>query len=131
MYKPALATLCLLLVLGLFFAVNAWLNSDQVINLDAVEVKNYQGQDLSSVNDFRENSIKGPQQVGINNYKLEVTGLVKNRRNYTYDQIIKKHINYQKVVTLDCVEGWSVTILWKGILVSDLIKKCNQPQMLK
>jgi DMSO/TMAO reductase YedYZ molybdopterin-dependent catalytic subunit len=25
------------------------------------------------------------------------------------------------VVRLDCVEGWSVTILWEGILVRDLI----------
>jgi DMSO/TMAO reductase YedYZ molybdopterin-dependent catalytic subunit len=123
MYKPALVTIGLLMALGLFFTVNAWLNSDQVINLDSVEVKNYQGQDLSSVNDFRENSIKGPQQVDINNYKLEVMGRVKSPRTYTYNQIIENHVNYQKVVTLACVEGWSVNILWKGILVSDLIKE--------
>jgi DMSO/TMAO reductase YedYZ molybdopterin-dependent catalytic subunit len=123
MYKPALASICLLLALGLFFAVNGYLNSGGVITLDAVEVKNYQGQDLSSVNDFRENSIKGPQNVDINSYKLEITGRVSSPRNYTYNQIIKNHTNYQKVVTLDCVEGWSVTILWKGILVSDIIKE--------
>ncbi|MGB7061194.1 MAG: molybdopterin-dependent oxidoreductase, partial [Candidatus Zixiibacteriota bacterium] len=27
----------------------------------------------------------------------------------------------KKVVTLNCVEGWSVTILWEGVLVRDLI----------
>ena len=31
--------------------------------------------------------------------------------------------NYKKVVTLDCVEGWSATILWRGVLVSDLINE--------
>ena len=33
----------------------------QNIQLDAVEIREYQGEKLSSVNDFRENSIKGPQ----------------------------------------------------------------------
>lgn len=31
--------------------------------LTAKEIKNYEGQDLSSVEDFRENSIKGPQYI--------------------------------------------------------------------
>ena len=31
------------------------------ITLDEVEIRNYEGQKLSSVEDFRENSIKGPQ----------------------------------------------------------------------
>jgi DMSO/TMAO reductase YedYZ molybdopterin-dependent catalytic subunit len=29
---------------------------------------------------------------------------------------------YQKVVTLDCVEGWSVRILWEGVLLTDLFE---------
>ena len=31
--------------------------------LPGVEVREYQGEDLSSINDFRENSIKGPQHI--------------------------------------------------------------------
>lgn len=97
----------------------------ETIKLDNVEVKEYKGQNLSSVNDFRENSIKGPQYINITNYRLEVTGLVNNPKNYTYDEITKGHQNYEKVVKLDCVEGWDVTILWRGILVKDLIKETN------
>ncbi|MBI5679969.1 MAG: molybdopterin-dependent oxidoreductase [Methanobacterium sp.] len=93
------------------------------IKLDNVEVKDYKGQKLSSVNDFRENSIKGPQYINITNYKLEITGIVNNPKNYTYDEVIKDHQNYEKVVKLDCVEGWEVTILWQGILVKDIINE--------
>lgn len=90
------------------------------VQLDTVEVRDYQGQNLSSVNDFRENSIKGPQFINITDYRLEVTGMVQNPRNYTYQDVIDRP-NYEKVVTLYCVDGWDVTILWKGILIYDLI----------
>jgi DMSO/TMAO reductase YedYZ molybdopterin-dependent catalytic subunit len=106
---------------GVFLAMNIF---TQPIQLDSVEVKEYQGQKLSSVNDFRENSIKGPQKVDVNSYRLEITGLVQNPQNYTYDQV-KSRQNYQKVVKLECVEGWDVTILWDGVLVSDLLKDAN------
>ncbi len=33
-----------------------------------------------------------------------------------------KNQPYQKVVQLNCVEGWSAKILWEGVLVKDLIK---------
>ena len=29
---------------------------------------------------------------------------------------------YEKLVTLNCVEGWHATILWKGVLLGDIIK---------
>ncbi len=114
-----------LLVIGLitFFAINALVNPD-VTTLDSVQVKNYQGQKLSSINDFRENSIKGPQNVNISNYTLQITGRVQNPKNLTYKEVINRK-NYEKVVRLDCVEGWSVTILWRGILINDLIKEAK------
>lgn len=97
----------------------------QPIVLDGVEVREYQGQDLSSVNDFRENSIKGPQFVDIENYNLKITGLVENPQNYTYDDVINQNQSYQKVVTLNCVEGWSAKILWEGILLKELLNQAK------
>jgi DMSO/TMAO reductase YedYZ molybdopterin-dependent catalytic subunit len=97
----------------------------QNIQLDAVEIREYQGEKLSSVNDFRENSIKGPQHINISTYQLKITGLVATQKNYTYDEILTTFQQYKKVVTLDCVEGWSVKILWEGILVSDLISQAH------
>lgn len=90
--------------------------------LQAVEVREYKGKKLSSIAEFQENSIKGPQVIDKQAYRLTVDGLVDRSKLYTYDQVVKKHGHYTKVVTLDCVEGWSVTILWEGVLVKDLLK---------
>ncbi len=89
------------------------------------EIRDYQGENLSSIADFRENSIKGPQNVNASTYRLQITGLVNRTVEYTYDDVLSKFQNYQKVVTLHCVEGWSVTILWEGFLVSDLLAEAG------
>ncbi len=121
--KIIIIAVLIIFAISVYAAANAF--KPETIRLDNVEVKEYKGQKLSSVNDFRENSIKGPQYIDINKYRLEVTGLVSNPKNYTYDEVTKDHQNYEKVVKLDCVEGWDVTILWKGVLVKDLIKETN------
>ncbi len=93
--------------------------------LQPVEIKEYQGEKLSSINDFRENSIIGPQHVDVKDYKLKISGLVENPKEYTYDEAINNHQSYEKVVQLDCVEGWSVVILWQGFLVKDLLAEAS------
>ena len=94
---------------------------DEPIQLDGVEVREYQGEKLSSVNDFRENSIKGPQEINKDDYELKITGLVQNPFTKSYDEFITNYQSYKKVVRLHCVEGWSVNILWEGVLVKDII----------
>jgi DMSO/TMAO reductase YedYZ molybdopterin-dependent catalytic subunit len=88
---------------------------NEVPGMEIIEVREYQGEDLSSINQFRENSIAGPQYVDVKTYKLNITGLVDKPLALTYDEVINQNSSAQKVVTLDCVEGWSVTILWEGI----------------
>jgi len=95
--------------------------SEAVKELEAVEITEYQGEKLDSIGDFRENSIKGPQYIDVTSYRLEIAGLVETPQSYTYDEVIEQYQHYQKAVTLDCVEGWSVKILWEGVLVKDLI----------
>lgn len=53
--------------------------------------------------------------------QLRITGLVENYKDYTYEEVISNNQHYKKLVTLNCVEGWSVTILWEGVLVRELI----------
>jgi len=96
-----------------------------VVPLGDVEVKEYEGEDLSSVNDFRENSIKGPQYVDIEEYQLQITGLVQNPMSYTYDEVIDGFTNYEKAVILHCVEGWSVRILWEGMQVRHILAEAG------
>jgi len=113
--------LALLLVLAGLFAGCLGERQPQQQQLPGVEVREYQGKLLSSVNDFRENSIRGPQQVNITDYRLTVGGLVKEEKTFTYDQVLQGFPHYRKVTTLFCVEGWDATILWEGVKVSDLI----------
>ncbi|MFA6447921.1 MAG: molybdopterin-dependent oxidoreductase [bacterium] len=89
--------------------------------LPNVEIKDYKGEKLGSVKDFRENSIKGPQKVDRDKYRLKITGLVEKPKTYSYADISDKRKHYKKIVTLHCVEGWSVKILWEGVLARELI----------
>ncbi|HLN89809.1 MAG TPA: molybdopterin-dependent oxidoreductase [Candidatus Binatia bacterium] len=89
------------------------------------EIRDYRGQNLASIADVRENAIKGTQFINISTYHLEITGLVNQTLDYTYDQVVNNFQKYQKVLTLFCVEGWSTKILWEGFLVSDLIKEAR------
>jgi DMSO/TMAO reductase YedYZ molybdopterin-dependent catalytic subunit len=117
--------LALLLPLALVFAScgskpAAAQAAKEPVTLKPVEVRSYQGADLSSVNDFRENSIEGVQHVDAASYRLEITGLVATPLSLTRDQAVDRTL-YQKVVTLHCVEGWDATILWEGVKVKDLL----------
>ncbi len=115
--------LCLILIAVIIFTVNLGCNDAEVLAPN--EIREYEGEDLSSINAFRENSIKGPQEIDVESYTLIITGLVTNPTNYTYDEVLDRYQNYKKVVILDCVEGWSVTILWEGFLVRDLLIKAD------
>lgn len=89
------------------------------------EVRNYQGQNLSSISNVYENAIKGTQFINQTTYRLTVTGLVNKSLSLSYDDVVNGHQKYQKVVTLHCVEGWSATILWEGVLVKDLLQQAG------
>jgi len=123
--RKVILGLCLILISTLAIASCSGASQSNVNELAAVQVRNYEGEDLSSITAFRENSIKGPQSVDINSYSLKVTGLVGEQKDYTYDQVLSDFANYQKVVTLNCVEGWSATILWEGVLVKDILNASN------
>lgn len=109
---------------GLLKSPRSTQTSDTVTSLKSVEVKEYRGENLSSISDFVENSIKGPQKIDIQNYKLTVDGLVRGKQQLSYDQVLELN-KYSKVVTLNCVEGWSVKILWEGVLIKDLLDKAG------
>jgi DMSO/TMAO reductase YedYZ molybdopterin-dependent catalytic subunit len=100
-------------------------SSTNVDDLAAVEIREYEGTDLSSIADFRENSIKGPQQIDLESYRLEIDGLVEKPLEYALGEVTDNHQSYEKLVTLNCVEGWRVNILWEGVLVKDLIDEAK------
>ncbi|HOV29197.1 MAG TPA: molybdopterin-dependent oxidoreductase [Synergistales bacterium] len=103
------------LVLGFFF-----LSTAGAAPLPTVEVTEYQGIRLGSVKDFRENSIRGVQKIDPARYRLVLDGLVEKPQSLSLEQVARMPRS-RKVVRIDCVEGWSVTALWEGVLVSDLL----------
>jgi DMSO/TMAO reductase YedYZ molybdopterin-dependent catalytic subunit len=121
----------LIIGIGLALAlvgVIVWSNyqRNRPIDLQGTEIREYQGQQLSSVaTDFRENSIKGPQFVDRESYRLRLTGLVDTPLSISYDDLTSDYQNYQKVVTLYCVEGWDVRILWEGLKIEDLLNQAG------
>jgi DMSO/TMAO reductase YedYZ molybdopterin-dependent catalytic subunit len=112
-----------LLLIALIIAAVYWQTTPRILYPE--EIREYEGQDLSSIGDFRENSIKGPQHVNASTYRLTITGLVNKTVEYTYDDVINGFQKYQKVITLHCVEGWSVKILWEGFLLKDLLNEAE------
>jgi len=118
-----------LILLILVFSISGiWLKGDieglaleQIQSLTTVEIIEYEGENLSSIIDFRENSIRGPQRVNIAEYRLEIVGLVQDVKTFTYQEILDNNEKYKKVSTLFCVEGWNAKILWEGVLIKDLV----------
>jgi DMSO/TMAO reductase YedYZ molybdopterin-dependent catalytic subunit len=124
--KRALAGILLIALAVVLFGCTQrqeLVDSKTAIPLKNIEIKDYNGKNLSSVNDFRENSIKGPQHVDINSYKLKITGLVETPKYYSYQEVLDGFQSYKKIITLNCVEGWSATILWEGPLLKNIISQ--------
>ncbi len=101
--------------------------SENVKELQSVEIREYNGENLSSYIEVRDVSIKGPQNIDINSYRLEIFGLVNNPHKYTYSQVLD-HQKYKKVVQIKCVEGWNSKNLWEGVLLEDIFQESGIDQ---
>ncbi len=126
MNKPTIFIVTVAVVLLAVVVIALYLSSvNQPQFLYPAEVRNYQGENLSSIAGVKENNIAGIQFINVSTYKLTVTGLVNKTLQLTYDDAINNHQSYLKVVTIRCVEGWEARILWQGILVKDLLQEAG------
>ena len=71
--NPSLMIATALVIIVAFYGATQFNNLRPT---EYVEIRDYQGVRLSSIGDFRENSIKGPQEVNITDYRLMVYGEV-------------------------------------------------------
>jgi DMSO/TMAO reductase YedYZ molybdopterin-dependent catalytic subunit len=101
-------------------------------NLLPGEVNVYQGKSLTPVNGYIQYlishpdvAIAGTQHINRETYRLAITGLVNNPLNYTYDAVVNNFNSTLQVGTLPCVEGWSVTLLWQGVPISDILNQAG------
>lgn len=84
------------------------------------EITGYQGARLDPAIGPRDNAIKGVQQVDMSRYALALGGLTEKQLTLSYEQV-RALDAHERLITLHCVEGWDATILWKGVLLSELI----------
>lgn len=92
--------------------------------VEEVEIREYRGERLGSVDDFRENSIKGVQYIDEATYTLSLDGLVDQPMAWSYPELLEME-HRAKLVTIHCVEGWSVKALWEGIPLARLLDQAG------
>lgn len=90
------------------------------------ELREYEGERLDPAVGPRDNSIQGIQYVDLATYQLTIDGLADSPQTYTYDEV-KALPSEERLIRLDCVEGWSANILWKGVAMKTLIEAA-EPQ---
>ena len=84
------------------------------------ELREYEGTHLDPAVGPRDNSISGVQQIDVKDVQLTIDGLVDEPQDYSYTDVTALE-SEERLVRLDCVEGWSATILWKGVPMQTLL----------
>ncbi len=62
------------------------------------------------------------QALPLENWKVEITGLVKNPRIYDLDQLNKKFAIEERIYRFRCVEAWAMVVPWVGFPMSLLVQ---------
>ena len=84
------------------------------------EIREYQGKPLDPFDREYDNSIKGPQQLDIATYRLEIKGLVEAPQSLTYQKVLKLPMT-KRAIILHCIEGWDERLLFEGVRLADLL----------
>lgn len=89
-------------------------------HLPEIEAHVFLNVTLASISSQGNNAIIGTQIIAVDNYTLEVGGLVARKLNLTYDEILNLPA-YSEVAYMPCVEGWGFNAKWTGFRVIDLL----------
>ncbi|MBD3348712.1 MAG: molybdopterin-dependent oxidoreductase [Candidatus Eisenbacteria bacterium] len=90
----------------------------------AEEMTEHEGIPLSTFYRQYDNSIKGPQDVDLGDYRLEVTGLVRETLSLTYEEVLD-YDQETRLATLFCVEGWHERLVFEGVSLADLLEDAH------
>ena len=90
----------------------------------AEEMTEYEGVPLSTFYRQYDNSIRGPQSVDLDEYRLEVTGLVEDPLSLTYEEVLA-HETQTRMATLFCVEGWHERLVFEGVRLADVLTQAR------
>ena len=110
-FFPAAIALMLITTIGIAIYLQ-----NQPQTLYPEEIREYEGEDLSSISAFRENSIKGPQHVLNATYQLAITGLVNNTLLQTAGID-----NRTRVVIFHAYDGYTTSLPLDYLLDKDIL----------
>jgi sulfoxide reductase catalytic subunit YedY len=63
------------------------------------------------------------QEFKTSPWTVEVYGLVKNKKTYGIEDLLKKFTQEERIYRLRCVEAWSMVIPWTGFTLSSILKE--------
>ena len=86
------------------------------------EATEYLGVKLTPISQQRNNAIKGTQYINKDTYVLTVDGLVDNPLSLTYADLMSLPME-SRLITLNCVEGWSFTAKWTGPTLASIFEQ--------
>jgi methionine sulfoxide reductase catalytic subunit len=58
-------------------------------------------------------------------WTVQVTGLVKQKKTFDIDSLMKLRPMEERIYRFRCVEAWSMVIPWNGYSLSEFIKQCD------
>ncbi|MFH1502816.1 MAG: molybdopterin-dependent oxidoreductase [Candidatus Eisenbacteria bacterium] len=90
----------------------------------AGELTEYEDVPLNTFYRTYDNSIEGPQEVDLDDYRLEVIGLVERPASLTYEEVLDRE-RQTRLTTLFCVEGWQERLLFEGVRVRDVLEEAR------
>ena len=89
-----------------------------------VEAKEYQGVTLTPIGNQNNNALSGTQRLDKETYTLNVDGLVTQTLSLSYKDL-QDLPQVTKLVTLNCVEGWSFVAKMTGPALSAIFDKAG------
>jgi DMSO/TMAO reductase YedYZ molybdopterin-dependent catalytic subunit len=97
---------------------------DSGVQDNGTETLEYDGVELTPIEEQRNNGIKATQYIDRETYTLKISGMVNETTHISYEQLTSYPAD-SRVVPLDCVEGWRFTALWTGVPVQTLLEEAG------
>ena len=79
------------------------------------------GDEVKPAEDGPERSAYGVPEIDLDQYQLEITGLVDSSFSLKWNEVQNWEAAYTDTIMMYCVEGWEVWGNWKGIQVDKLL----------
>jgi DMSO/TMAO reductase YedYZ molybdopterin-dependent catalytic subunit len=95
-----------------------------VLSLRSQEITEYKGLKLTPLSQQRTTHVEQVPEISPASYRLKIVGEVKQPLELKYEEVLALP-QESKVITMNCVEGWSYTALWTGVRISDLLEKAQ------